>query len=119
MHALRTSSMLARLILAWFVLMLGVAAASPFVHSKTMEVVCSAGGGVKIVYTDADGEPVQASQHTLDCSLCLPAGAPVPMVSVALDMPQPLAHALKPLFAAHIAALVGAPLPPRGPPSLA
>lgn len=119
MHALRTSSMLARLILAWFVLVLGVAAASPIVHPKTMEVLCSGDGGVKIVYTDVDGEPVQASQHTLDCALCLPVGAPVPMVSVALDMPQPLAHALTPLVAARIAALVGAPLPPRGPPSLA
>ncbi len=98
MHVLRTSSMLARLILAWFVLLLGVAAASPFVHPKTMEVVCSAGGGVKIVYTDADGEPVQANQHTLDCSLCLPAGAPVPMVSVALSAParEPRACGIRP-----------------------
>jgi hypothetical protein len=32
--------------------------------------------------------------------------------------PQPLARALQSLVAAHIAALVGAPLPPRGPPSL-
>lgn len=117
MHALRTSSILARLVLAWFVLMLGVAAASPIVHPKTMEVVCSAGGGVKIVYTDVDGEPTQAGQHTLDCSLCLPAVVPTPAVSVTLDMPQPLAHALKPVVAANVAARIGAPLPARGPPS--
>ena len=118
MHALRSASMLARLILAWFVLMLGVAVASPIVHPMTMEVLCSASaGGMKIGYTDVDGEPAQVSPHTLDCSLCLPVGAPVPMVSVALDMPQPLAHALTPFVAAHIAALVGAPLPPRGPPA--
>ncbi len=117
MHALRTSSTLARLILAWFVLMLGVAGASPLVHPKTMQVVCSAGGSVKVVFTE-DGQPVQAGQHTLDCSLCLPAGVPAPSASVTLEMPQPLAHALKPLVSAHIAALVGAPLPPRGPPVL-
>lgn len=116
MHALRTSPMLARLVLAWFVLVLGVAGASPLVHPKTMTVVCSAGGGEKIVYVDGDGEPAQTDQHTLDCSLCLPAAVPAPAASVAPGMPQPLAHALKPLIAAHIAALVGAPLPPRGPP---
>jgi len=44
--------------------------------------------------------------------------APVPR-SVTAPMPQPLAHALLPAVAAHIAALVGAPLPPRGPPAQA
>lgn len=119
MHALRTSPMLARLVLAWFVLMLGVAGVSPFVHPKTMEVVCSTGGSVQIVYLDIDGGPSQAGQHSLDCSLCLPAVLPVAAVSVAVDMPQPLAHAPEPLAAAHVAARVGAPLPPRGPPLIA
>lgn len=117
MNALRTSPILARLVLTWFVLVLGVAGASPLVHPRAMEVVCSA-GGVKIVFTD-DGQPAQAGQHTLDCSLCLPAAVPAATASHAPDVPQPLAHALKPSAAAHIAALVGAPLPPRGPPALA
>jgi len=119
MHALRTSSLLARLVLAWFVLTLGVAVASPVVHPMAMEIVCTAGGSMKVVVTSDDGPSAEMGQHTLDCSLCLAATLPLPASRVSLEMPQPLAHALKPLVAAHIAALVGAPLPPRGPPSLA
>ena len=118
MHALRTSLVLARLTLAWFVLTLGVAGASPFVHPKAMEIVCSADGGMKIVVLNDDGQAAEASQHTLDCSLCLAPSLPIPQSHASLPMPQPLAHALKPVVAARIAALVGAPLPPRGPPSL-
>ncbi|WP_198972372.1 hypothetical protein [Xylophilus sp. ASV27] len=119
MHALRTSCLLARLVLAWFALTLGVAAASPVVHPRATEIVCTAGGSIKIVVSSDDGASAEIGQHTLDCSLCLAATVPLPARRVALEMPQPLAHALRPLVAAHIAALVGAPLPPRGPPSLA
>lgn len=116
MNALRTSSMLIRLVLAWFVLTLGVAVASPMVHPQAMEVVCSAGGSMKVVAID-DGNAVQARLYTLDCPMCLAATLPAPPANVRAELPQPLAYALRPIVAAHIAALVGAPLPPRGPPS--
>jgi hypothetical protein len=119
MHTLLTSFMLARLILAWFVLTLGVAVASPIVHPQAMEIVCSAGDSMKVVLVGDDGDPVEIGQHTLDCSLCLAATLPLAHPRVALGNPQPLAHALEPIVAARIAALVGAPLPPRGPPRLA
>jgi hypothetical protein len=119
MQALRGSSMLARLVLAWFALVLGVAAASPVVHLKSMEVVCAPGVGVKVVYADMDGEPAHSGQHTLDCSLCLPASGPVPRGSLVPEIPRPLAHAVEPGVAAHIAGILGAPLPPRGPPPFA
>lgn len=109
--------MLIRLVLAWFVLTLGVAVASPMVHPASMEVVCSAGGSMKIVAIDDGENAVQAGHHTLDCPMCLAATLPPSPVSVRAEMPQPLAYALRPVVAAHIAALVGAPLPPRGPPS--
>jgi hypothetical protein len=117
MNALRTSSMLIRLVLAWFVLTLGVAVASPMVHPQAMEVVCSAGGSMKVVAIDDDGSTVQAGHHALDCPMCLAATLPPTPVNVRADMPQPLAYALRPIVVAQIAALVGAPLPPRGPPS--
>lgn len=117
MNALRPSSMLIRLVLAWFALTLGVAVASPLVHPITMEMVCSAGGSMKVVAIDDDGKAVQAGHHTLDCPMCLAATLPAPPVNVRMELPQPLAYALRPIVAAHIAALVGAPLPPRGPPS--
>lgn len=115
LHALRTSTLLARLVMVWFVLALGVAIASPIVHPQSMEVVCSAGGAMKLVATGEDGQAA-TSMHTLDCALCLVTGAPGPRAVSPPHMPQPLAHALRPIAAAHIAALVGAPLPPRGPP---
>lgn len=118
MHALRTSLVLARLTLAWFVLTLSIAGASPFVHPKAMEIVCSAGGAMKIVMLGDEGPAAETSQHTLDCSLCLVPTLPIPKAQTSVSMPQPLAHALTPIVAAHIAALVGAPLPPRGPPFL-
>lgn len=118
MHALRTSSILIRLVLAWFVLMLGVATASPIVHPQTMQVVCTSSGAMKVVVMSDDGQTSDHTPHTLDCSLCLAPTLPVPQQSMAHAVPQPLAHALKPEVAAHLAALVGAPLPPRGPPDL-
>mgnify|MGYP007055625982 FL=1 len=44
MHALRNSVSLARLVMAWFALTLGLAIASPLVHPQAMELVCTAGG---------------------------------------------------------------------------
>ena len=116
MHALRTASMLARLVLAWFILALGVAVASPIVHPKTMELVCSAGGSMKMVVTNDDSQRAATGPHTLDCALCLATSAPLPQAGAPFEPPHPLAPALTPSFVAHIAALVGAPLPARGPP---
>jgi len=117
MHALRTSSTLARLVLAWLVLTMGVAMASPFVAPRTMETVCSGTGAMQLIELDQHGDVVSAAQHTLDCALCLPAALPAPSIASPLSQPQPLAYALTPTRAARIAALVGAPLPPRGPPA--
>lgn len=115
MHTLRTSSLLVRLVLAWFVLTLGAANAGPLVLPTTMALVCSEGGS-KIVIVDADGAAVHGDRHTLDCPLCLPA-APVPSFSAPrLDAPQVSTCAIHPLVSADIAAIGGAPLPPRGPP---
>jgi hypothetical protein len=119
MHSLRTSLLLTRLVLAWFVLMLGVAGVSPVVHPKAMEVVCSAGGLAKIVFT-GDGQTTQAGQHTFDCSICLLAAAvPPPVVNVSRPAPALLAHARGRIVAAPVTSPVGAALPARGPPSLA
>lgn len=116
MHVLRTSTLIARLVLAWFVLALGVAAAAPAVQPKAVELVCTAGGSVKVLVIDEDGQGSMQDQHTLDCSLCLHTLASAGRAIAPLPSQQPLAHACTPMAAAHIAALVGAPLPPRGPP---
>ncbi|RYF28140.1 MAG: DUF2946 domain-containing protein [Comamonadaceae bacterium] len=117
MQWLRHSTCIARMALAWLVLAVGVAAASPLVHPQSMELVCGAAGVVKLVVTHDDGSVQEMGQHTLDCALCLPAGGPPLALSLsAAAVPHALAHALRPAEVARLAALVGAPLPARGPP---
>lgn len=116
MQSLRRSTLLARLVLAWFLLAVGVAIASPIVQPQAMEMVCTAGGGVKLVALDSDATDATAAHHTLDCPMCQAATVPPAMQRASSVPPQPLAHALQPIAVAHIAALAGAPLPPRGPP---
>jgi hypothetical protein len=118
MTALRHTRNLARLVLAWFVLSLGVAIASPVIHPQAMELVCSAAGAIKVVVQTDDGaRELGASQ--LDCPMCVPNGAPPP-VAQAIDLPGilPLGHAVQSIPAARLAAATAAPLPARGPPAL-
>lgn len=117
MQTLRHAHRLARYVLVWFVLSLGVAIASPIVQPQAMELVCSAAGAVKLVKTGDDGQPSAA--HLLDCPLCLPASAPPPVLQLPLLHAQSVAHAQRSLSVAHIADRTAAPLPPRGPPFLA
>jgi hypothetical protein len=71
---------------------------------------------MKIVVIDGDSDSAKLGHHTLDCSLCLAVSLPPDPIHLSFEPVQVLAHALKPMVAAHIAALVGAPMPPRGPP---
>lgn len=113
----RPATGLIRWVLLWFALSLGVAIASPVVHPQAMELVCSASGSVKaIVHTD-DGAQELGAGH-LDCPLCMLAGAPPATPTLELPVLMPLAHAVRPIAAAHIAAATAAPMPARGPPSL-
>jgi hypothetical protein len=120
----RPATGLIRWVLLWFALSLGAAIASPVVHPQAMELVCSATGSVKaIVHTD-DGAQELGAGH-MDCPLCMLAGAPpatptLELVCSATGLPvlMPLAHAVPPIAAAHIAAATAAPMPARGPPSL-
>lgn len=116
MHILRTSSMLVRLVLAWFVLTLGAASAAPMVQPVSMALVC-ADGGVKVVLVDRDGAAVHPRGHTLDCPLCLPATAPPPLATPCVVPPQLAAAVVRVPAVFHVAATAGAPLPPRGPPA--
>jgi hypothetical protein len=117
MQTLRHARFLARLVLAWFVLSLGAAIASPLIQPQALELVCSAGGAMKLIVKSDDGTQ-KTSGHTLDCPLCATLGAPPPAARVQAEPPQALAHALPPLAVAHIADRTAAPLPARGPPAL-
>lgn len=122
MQTLRRARDLARLMVAWFVLSLGVAVASPLVAPQDMVLVCSSTGAMKVVLksdgSDAAGQAGQGG-HTLDCPLCAALGAPPPTHDLNLSLAQPLGHVLQSIPAARMAALTAAPLPPRGPPARA
>ena len=116
MQTIRSLRWLARLVLAWFVLSIGVAVASPLVNPQAMELICSGSGAIKLLVKTDDGAK-ELPSHTLDCPLCAHVGAPPPVSQAQLPVVHPLAHALRPIPAAHIAARTAAPLPPRGPPA--
>ncbi|MGF6211107.1 DUF2946 family protein [Comamonas sp. 4034] len=113
MQALRSLRLTARLVLVWFALTLGVGMASPIVAPQQWDVVCSSSGDMKLVVV---GDSALAPHH-LDCPMCLTTLA-LPGVDTMPQLPQaqPLGRAAQPIVAARLAAVVGAPLPPRGPP---
>lgn len=118
MQSLCHFTLIARLVLAWLVLSLGVAVASPIVKPQDVLLVCSGAGVMKVLVKSDDGSTTEVGSASMDCPLCATAGAPPPVVSVLAEPAQPLAHALQSIPAAHIAARTAAPLPARGPPLL-
>ena len=117
MDYFRHTQTLARLVLVWFVISVGVAIASPLVVPKAMDLVCTTGGAMKIVSSD-DADKAESTTHTMDCALCMAVGIPPAPMGNQFTKPSPLAHALHPIKAAHIAAATAPPLPSRGPPAL-
>jgi hypothetical protein len=115
MQHLRHATYLTRLVLVWFALSVGVAIASPIVNPHGMDLVCTSTGSMKLVVQGDD--EAAASSHTLDCPLCAAISAPPPAINTSLTQPSPLAHAMQPIAAAHIAAVTAPPLPSRGPPT--
>jgi len=116
LQTLRQARTLARWVLAWFVLSVGLAVAAPLVHPQSSTLVCSAAGEVKLLVGDDDGS-TPASHQLLNCVLCLALGAPpVAQLDVVAPVP-PLAYALRGTPAAYIAWRTASPLPPRGPPA--
>ena len=118
MNSLRTFSMLRLLALACFLGSLAVAIASPFVHPQSFQVVCS-GSGAMLIQIQTDDGTVEVGQVGMDCPLCSTPFAPPTLVVRTPAPASPLAYALLPTIAAHIAAITAAPpLPARGPPTL-
>lgn len=113
MDALRRMNRLARLVLAGFLLSLGVAIASPAVQPTRLEMICS--GGVMKLLAQDDASTTGAS--LLDCPLCLPGMAPAPGTAT-LDLagPGPVVPGVARRPLPHVT-LAAPPLPARGPPA--
>ena len=116
MESLRRARFIARLVLAWFAVFIGVAIASPIVKPQALELVCSATGTVKMLVKGDDGS-TPAKSHTLDCPMCAPMGAPPPAGPSPVPAAQPLSRVVQSIPAARVAGLTAAPPPGRGPPS--
>jgi hypothetical protein len=114
MQSVRHARSRASLVLAWFVLALGIAVIAPVVHPQSIELLCS-GTGIKLLVHHDDGSPAK-TQHTLDCPLCAAVGAPPPTASVSIALPLPIGPAKQPIPATRLAVPAFAPMPARGPP---
>ena len=116
MESLRRARFMARLVLAWFALSLGIAVAAPIVKPQAVEWVCSA-GTAKLVVQGGEGS-TPAGVHSWDCPMCGATGAPPPAAGSLPTAALPLSVAVQSIPAARIAGLTAAPLPARGPPPL-
>lgn len=117
MTALRQSAATLRWVLACFLLTLGAAVAGPVAGLQSLEVVCSAKAGMKLLVKDSDGEVV-SSHSVLDCPLCQPLGAPPPQVQA---QPSALPQACglpSPGTGVQARSRAAPPLPARGPPDV-
>ncbi|WCM87078.1 DUF2946 domain-containing protein [Acidovorax sp. NCPPB 3576] len=116
MQSLRHVRLLARLILAWFVVSLGVAVAAPFVHPQRIEFVCSAGGELRWVVSGVGEDAAVPTGHGLECPLCLPTALPPPSIRAQAHAQLVPTHITGPLYRAPLTTAAGAPFPPRAPP---
>jgi hypothetical protein len=116
MRTLRHFTFISRLVLAWFVLSLGVAVASPIVKPQDILMVCTGTGVMKVLLQAEDGSISEVAGNGMDCPLCASMVAPPPMDHWAVEPVQPLSYALQGIPSAHIAARTAAPFPARGPP---
>ena len=121
LQALRSFTNLTRFVLAWFVLSMGVAIASPIIKPQDILLVCSTSGAMKVVVKNTDTVDEDASSvlsSAMDCPLCMSISAPPLVEYPTIEPVSPLAYALQSIPSAHIAARTAAPLPARGPPSI-
>lgn len=121
MNRLRSSPLISRLVLAWFLCVVGMAGAAPLIHPQALELVCGASGSVKLVVIDQAGDDVASrpqalGPHGLDCSLCLQLQGPTPHVP-SVVLPAAVRLQKGPVLAlAHWPQWDGTVLPARGPP---
>ena len=115
-----THKSLARLVLVWFALFIGVAIASPILNPTETQMVCSSAGGTKLVASGSAGNSSDTATKStnMDCPLCASFAVPLASCSVPLEKPSKLAHALHPIAAALIASQAAPPFPSRGPPAI-
>ena len=118
MQTLRNAPVLARLVLVWCALFLGVATAAPLLQPGQLQMICSGGSGMKLVDTgQPDGQPHLSAG--MDCPLCASVLPPPAPAGAALSVDPVPAQLLVLRLAARTAVAAAPPLPSRGPPAWA
>lgn len=116
MQTLRNQPLIARLMLGWFVLFVGVAVVSPMVHPVDLQIVCSASGQIR-VFADAEDTAPAQGLHGLDCPACLTGMGPLPLLLPVVLSGLPPQHV--PVSGSGLrqaGPILAASLPARGPP---
>jgi hypothetical protein len=117
MQTLRNAHLIARFVLVWFALSIGVAIASPMVNPQGLQLVCSGSGSMKVISTDAGGKTTPVSSHTLDCPLCASISAPPPLETIGFRAAVPLGYSAPVQDTGSFTPVLATPPPARGPPS--
>ncbi len=117
LQALRHSRLIARSVLAWFVLSMAVAVAAPVVQPHTSVLVCSASGAIQLVDASSD-DGVAQGRHTLDCVLCLALHAAPPVAVDLAALPKTTSGPVGFRALAPVAYRSDATLAARAPPAL-
>lgn len=116
MQVLRNARILARLVLAWFALAIGLAVAGPIVKPQSMELICSGGGPMKLLVKQSGGDTQEAGA-SLDCPLCLPFDVPTPHPQLRFASQPTAGGQLHPPGSSPIAVQGAVPPPARAPPA--
>jgi hypothetical protein len=109
------SVMLRRWIALAFLLGVAAAYASPVIQPRSLELLCSTNGAMKLISQTAQGD--EASGDVMHCGLCAPLAVPHPVTETPL-FSSALTYAVQRTAASALAALTRPPLPARGPPAL-
>jgi hypothetical protein len=118
MQTLRNAHLIARFVLVWFALSIGVAIASPMVNPQSMQLVCSGTGSMKVISVDAAGKSSPTVHHTLDCPLCASISAPPPLEIVGFSAVAPRTYLIPEQVTGSFTPVLATPPPARGPPAL-
>lgn len=119
LQRLRHSTWAAR-VLTVFAICLIANLVATLVAPTSVQQICSATKSVKVAVVQADGSSSTDTGAHGDghCPLCTLPALPVAELRI-LPPAGGIAHFAVGIPAARLAALVGAPLPPRGPPAIA
>lgn len=105
----------ANAVMVWLLLAFAVALASPVVHPKSIELLCTGTGSVKLLIGGSDDTDTTVSMSP-DCVLCVQGSAPPPSAPLHASAPHNLVYALQPVAQLNAAWRTAPPLPARGPP---